>query len=270
MKNAFNELVAKMKQYDLYQADDEVGLALNNLEAKIDEVESRIICAIKTNEEIRTSISKFTDSVDKGESFVMRVDDHDVILRGTTDIGIALDMNEDMAVADDWYGLFRQRKDKEVCYIFESSWGHIEFNKYGYVIEVHGDIEISGERNYLYDIDRFDVNEYAKFCKEFNITHGESGDILAIGYFTKDGKYSEPDSTWRKNMFGEEEEEEEEDVKLKRGEPIPTALCMNLETNEVVKDIIAKLKAIEVDGETMQYILGQVGMEEQMFYQLHK
>ena len=36
----------------------------------------------------------------------------------------------------------------------------------------------------------------------------------------------------------------------------------------MVKDIISKLKEIDIDGETMQYILKQVGMEEQMHRQL--
>jgi hypothetical protein len=49
---------------------------------------------------------------------------------------------------------------------------------------------------------------------------------------------------------------------------VPTELCKTPQTHEFVKDIIAKLKVIDVDGETMQYILEQVGMEEQMLYQL--
>ena len=35
-----------------------------------------------------------------------------------------------------------------------------------------------------------------------------------------------------------------------------------------VKEIIAKLQTIDVDGETMQYILQKVGMEDQMLKQL--
>ena len=35
-----------------------------------------------------------------------------------------------------------------------------------------------------------------------------------------------------------------------------------------VHDIIYMLKDIDIDGETMQYILNQVGMEEQMLRQL--
>ena len=37
---------------------------------------------------------------------------------------------------------------------------------------------------------------------------------------------------------------------------------------DVVMDIIKKLCAIDVDGETMQYILEKVGMEDQMLRQL--
>ena len=44
-------------------------------------------------------------------------------------------------------------------------------------------------------------------------------------------------------------------------------VAMNAST-EVVQDIIAKLKEIEVDGETMEYILDQVGMLDQVAKQL--
>jgi hypothetical protein len=38
----------------------------------------------------------------------------------------------------------------------------------------------------------------------------------------------------------------------------------------VVEEIISKLKMIDVDGETMEYILNKVGMSEQMHSQLSK
>ena len=36
----------------------------------------------------------------------------------------------------------------------------------------------------------------------------------------------------------------------------------------IIKDIINKLQIIDVDGETMQYIIEKVGMEDQMTRQL--
>ena len=63
-------------------------------------------------------------------------------------------------------------------------------------------------------------------------------------------------------------EEPKENVSRETLEEPPTSLCKTPQTHEFVKDIIAKLKVIDVDGETMQYILEQVGMEEQMLRQL--
>jgi hypothetical protein len=42
----------------------------------------------------------------------------------------------------------------------------------------------------------------------------------------------------------------------------------NMKKDKEVKDIILKLISIDVDGETMQHILQQVGMEDQMLRQL--
>ena len=42
----------------------------------------------------------------------------------------------------------------------------------------------------------------------------------------------------------------------------------NMTKDKEVKDIILKLISIDVDGETMQHILQQVGMEDQMLRQL--
>jgi hypothetical protein len=43
---------------------------------------------------------------------------------------------------------------------------------------------------------------------------------------------------------------------------------MNTETTTLAQEIIKKLQTIDVDGETMQYILEKVGMEDQMTRQL--
>lgn len=142
---------------------------------------------------------------------------------------------------------------------FESSWGHISCDKDGNVIEVIGDEEYNGERNYLFDIARFDLVEYGKFCESKNIVMGEYGDdILAIGFWNKDNTYNEADMEWRKNIFGEADDKID----------APTVLCSDPTKHEIVNSIISQLKGIEVDGETMEYILRQVGMEEQMLKQL--
>ena len=43
---------------------------------------------------------------------------------------------------------------------------------------------------------------------------------------------------------------------------------MNNSQNVIADMIVEQLKAMEVDGETMQYILNKVGMDDQMHRQL--
>ena len=70
------------------------------------------------------------------------------------------------------------------------------------------------------------------------------------------------------NMIFDDEPIKEEPIK----ETPPTSQCGNQHTFDKVKEVIQILKTLDngdcVDGETMQYILGQVGMEKQMLKQL--
>ena len=182
-----------------------------------------MICAVRSAEEINKSISKYTARVDKQESFVMTVNSHDEIQNCSNDVTIALDLNEDMCIKDNWYNLFSPKEevvDKfkprsvseyvdtlpkeepiEEYMSFESSWGNITCAKDGVVISVDGDLEIDGERNYLFDIAKFDLVEYEKFLNSVGqeLEH-YSDDILAIGYWNKDYTYNEPDFEMEKKV----------------------------------------------------------------------
>jgi hypothetical protein len=103
MRKEFNELVATLNYFDLFQKDDEVDRALTNLSNKIDEVEKRIDCAVRSAKEANKSISLYTQRVDNNETFQMKVDDHDSILRGTNDVDIALDMKDTECIDNNWY-----------------------------------------------------------------------------------------------------------------------------------------------------------------------
>lgn len=279
----------------------EVTTLLSNLEKKIDEVEKRIECSIRSAQEANDSISLYTQRVDNNETFQMDVRDHDSILRGTNDVLIALDMKDTECVEHNWYNLFQSKEVNEneetypivncldcgypqplleenvhvdsmgrhmVCescegsfnvggdvfMTFESSWGEIDCDRGGKVIEIRADEYFNGERNYMYDIEKFDLVEYGKFLESKNITHGECDDILTVGFWKKDGEYAEPDHAWRGEIFP------------------PTMQCRDSETFDKVKQVINILKTLDngdcVDGETMEYILKQVGMQDQMLKQL--
>lgn len=383
MRKEFYELVEIMIEWHLFQKDDDVDVALTNLSNKIDEVEKRIECAVRSAREVNNLISKYTEDVDNHKPINMSVDDHDFILNRTNDVDIALALDDNMCVADNWYNLFSPKESeethtivncldcghpqplleeniytdsvgrymvceqcenqfniddkpkpiavgnieydfpeevftignadnseiigdvyesvfiamldlgviitendsrfqvgkanyvvrdnnfinlikekqidlskvpikKEVFMTFHSSWGEIDCDEDGNVMDIRGDEEINGEDNYLYDIDRFDLVEFGKFCESKNITMGEAEDIMSVGFWKHDGEYCEAEQDWRKEIFGE----------------APTMLCVDSDKHKIVNSIISQLKAIDVDGETMEYILKQVGMDEQIFKQL--
>ena len=113
MRAEFNTLVETLKRWDLYQIGDEVDMDLKALEDKIIEVEKRMECIEKCAEEINSAIGKYTERVDNNEVFVMSVNDHDSIMRGSHDIETALDLNNKEPIENDWYGLFIEVKKEE-------------------------------------------------------------------------------------------------------------------------------------------------------------
>ena len=79
---------------------------------------------------------------------------------------------------------------------------------------------------------------------------GEAEDIMSVGFWKYGGEYCEAEQDWRKEMFP------------------PTMLCTDSDKHKIVNNIISQLKQIDVDGETMEYILNRVGMDKQMLKQL--
>jgi len=171
MRTEFNNLVDLMNKYSLYHSTDEVGIALNELEQKIIEVEKRMECAIRSNKDNEVLVLKLANSFqDEGKlQEIIDYGDFETMQRSVHDVDIALDLKDTECIDNDWYGLFAEPK---------------------------------------------------------------------------------------------------ENVSRETLEEPPTSLCKTPQTHEFVKDIIAKLKVIDVDGETMQYIIEQVGMNDQMLRQL--
>jgi len=64
-------------------------------------------------------------------------------------------------------------------------------------------VEVYGkQKNYIEDIDRFDLDEYKKYHNTDEIPL--SIDILDLGYWNKDNTYDEPEHSWRERMKNRE------------------------------------------------------------------
>lgn len=235
MRAEFNNLVETLKRWDLYQIGDEVDMALTDMSDKIAEVEKRMECVDRTANEIRLAISNYTEKVDEPEPFIMTVANHDSILRGANDILVAIDFEDDEPIENNWYGLFEVKEEPKVL------------------------------------IPKGSIVEWGETIKFFSAIGGAKAIVLE-DYTTE---HESNDKTIQVEWIDEKANGQSnggyylEKFKEKFEKPMPpTELCKTPQTHEFVKDIIAKLKVIDVDGETMQYILQQVGMEDQMLRQL--
>ena len=247
MKKEFNNLV-ELLQKEPYS--NEVAIAIQKLENKIDEVQKRLECIDRMANDIRLVISNYTESVDKVEPFIMTVDNHDMVLRGANDILIVADLDDNMCVVDNWYKLFSEKEELKPIEVGRIEY---EFPEDVYTIGNSDNTDIVGD---VYESD------FIKLC-ELGLIWGESDERFPAGEGNK------ANYVVRNNEFIILVKNKQIDLgQVPIKNEAPTMLCQDKDKNDVVKDIIAKLKEIEVDGETMQYILEQVGMDEQILKQL--
>jgi hypothetical protein len=135
------------------------------------------------------------------------------------------------------------------------------------------DINIKGLVLVLYNMVEQTMITLGVF-ENIQVTYGILRPILAGGSYTEKELYLDENNmyNYRGKYYSDFRVEIYDSNKHKDVEMIkndaPTYLCENPQTYELVKDIIAKLKEIDVDGETMEHILEQVGMDKQMLRQL--
>jgi len=232
MRAEFNNLVETLKRWDLYQIGDEVDMALTDLSDKIAEVEKRMECVDRTANEIRLAISNYTEKVDEPEPFIMTVANHDSILRGANDILVAIDFEDDEPIENNWYGLFEVKEEPKVLIPKGSivEWGEtIKFFS-----------AIGGAK--------------AIVLEDYTTEH-ESNDKCINVEWLDDKANGQSNGGYHLDMFKEEFDK-------------PMKIIDTTMGKDMVEDIIQKLIQLDVDGETMQYIIDQVGMTDQMLRQL--
>lgn len=223
MRAEFNVLYKALSKVN-YGSD--VTIAMENLEKKITEIEKRLECVSKTNKDIRDILFNSQLKIGKAIGY----DELEVMERSVNDIGIAIDLNDNEPMENNWYNLFEEPKKEEPKVLIPK----------GSIIKWREEIPYysakGGAKAKL-------VHDYTT---ETNFVFVEWIDELKNGQ--ENGGYG-------RNNFEDEVE-------------LPMRILDTTMGKNVIQDIIEKLKYLEVDGETMQYILKEVGMEEQMLRQL--
>lgn len=233
MRTEFNVLYKALSKVP-YGSD--VTIAMENLEKKITEVEKRMVCVKNTNKDIRDTIFINQSKIEDAISY----DDLEVIQRSVNDINIAIDLNDKEPIENDWYSLFAEpKKEEEVEVVVLIPKGSIlKWRKEIPYYSAKGGARAKVVKDYTTQTDYINV----EWIDEKANGQGSGG--------------------YDRNNFEDEFEKPS----------TPTYQCRNQHTFDKVKEVIQILKTLDngdcVDGETMQYILEQVGMEEQMLNQL--
>ena len=244
LRGTFDNLVSTMKRYDLYQKDDEVGMELNELSNLIDEVEKRMECVIRCNKEIDDVVFSFVDAFeDRGETEqTLTYGQFEVMLRGVHDIDIALDLKESECIDNNWYNLFKPKRTIETEVSTET------------ILIPKGSIVEWGETRKYYNAKG---GAKARVIQDYTTEHESDDNYLIVEWL--DEKANEQQSGgYERDCFKEEFEQPS----------VPTFLCHSDDIHSVVKDVISKLKDVQVDGETMDYIVKQLGFEEYLLRSL--
>lgn len=111
MRKEFNELIDNLENFSAID-DDWVGMALDKLSKKIYEVEKRLECVDKTNKDIQKGVYKINEISHSGFGSTIDSILHDEILRGSYDIAIAVNLNDNEPIDENWYGLFEKPKSE--------------------------------------------------------------------------------------------------------------------------------------------------------------
>lgn len=214
MRAEFNNLYNAIMKTNYGQ---EVVIAMEKLEQKITEVEKRIECARRSNQDSNSVIMSLVNSYqDLGKTEEeLTYGDFETLQRGVYDVDIALNFNDKEPIENNWYQLFDEPKQEEL------SNGGIPY----------------------------------RYCHHCSIKEEETVMGQVNGF-------------WLCCDCHDETKDDEENVTRETLEKIPTSLCNDKYKYGVVDYVIAKLNEIDVDGETMQYIIEQVGMTDQMLRQL--
>ena len=111
MRNELNKLIENLERFSAID-DYAVGVALANLYNKISEVEKRLECVVKTNKDIQDGVHKINEISHSGFGSTIDSILHDEILRGSYDIAIAVNLNDNEPIDENWYGLFKKQKSE--------------------------------------------------------------------------------------------------------------------------------------------------------------
>ena len=87
----------------------------------------------------------------------------------------------------------------EVAMEFISSNGYVYVNNDGTIDSIEWAED--DKSNWLYDLERVDIEELENYLSYYDFELGEGGDVLDFAWWDKDGVYHLPSRQWREDTF---------------------------------------------------------------------
>jgi hypothetical protein len=212
---------------------------MENLEKKITEIEKRLVCVTNTNNDIRKILFNNQSKIESAIGY----DELEVLEKSVTDIDIAIDLNDKEPIENNWYKLFAEPKKEEVEVVV--------------LIPKDSIVEWKETRQYY----NAKGGAKARVTQDYTINHAFNDNYLMVEWLD-DNANSQENGGYERDCFKEEFEKP----------IIPSYQCRNQHTFDKVKEVIQILKTLDngdcVDGETMDYIVKELGFEEYLLRSL--
>ncbi len=233
------------------------------------ELAKRIECVKRTLADMQEVVNHYNEPTDLVQTIT--TNDWELLTRSITDCEIALDLNDSEPIENDWYDLFSNDYGyirTDLIMDISSELTPIIFKE----TTILDDMGISRYRNWIVEmVDKFLYNEEGEFIKWCKLPINKKED-----YFSD--KYRLGLDEWLLNemidiIFYNIVLEDYLDVDIEspyidKWRVENQKQRLKDENYSKIETMIEDLKEMEVDGETMEYIIREVGMDEQMLNQL--
>ena len=233
------------------------------------ELAKRLECIKRTLADMQEVVNNYNEPSNGVQSIT--TNHWELLTRSITDCEIALDLNDSEPIENDWYSLFSNDYEyirTDLIMDISSELTPILFKE----TTILDDMGITAYRGWIVEIvDKFLYNEESEFIKWCKLPINKKED-----YFSD--KYRLGLDEW---LFNEMKDIIFYNIVLE------DYLAVDIESPNIdewrvenqkqrlqyenlikIETMIEDLKEMEVDGETMEYIIREVGMDEQMLNQL--
>ena len=233
------------------------------------ELAKRIECVKRTLADMQEVVNHYNEPTDLVQTIT--TNDWELLTRSIIDCETALDLNDSEPIENDWYDLFSNDYDyvrTDLIMDISTELTPILFKE----TTILDDMGITAYRGWIVEmVDKFLYNEegeFIKWCKlpinkkedyfydKYRIgldewLNSEMRDIILYNIVLEDYLAVDIESPYIDKWRVENEKQRLKD-----------------ENYSKIETMIEDLKEMEVDGETMEYIIREVGMDEQMLNQL--